>query len=66
MSYLNNAEYYRRRARECQAHAEDAMLPEVRHVHAEMAARYSQLILEAERTERPATRPTLGVVTGGR
>ncbi len=66
MSQLNNADYYRRRATECRAHAADAVLPEVRHVHAEMAERYSRLVAEAERIERPAPRPTLGVVTGGR
>lgn len=67
MSQLNNADYYRRRAAEAQAHAAEAVLPEVRCVHREMAERYAQLVAEAERSERPAaSRPVLGIVTNRR
>ncbi len=67
MSQLNNADYYRRRVAEAQAHAAQAVLPEVRRVHREMAERYARLVSEAERTERPiASRPVLGIVTNGR
>jgi CpcD/allophycocyanin linker domain len=63
MSHLNNADYYRRRVTEARAHAEDATLPEVRRVHAEMAVRYTQLLAEVERSERPGgARPMLGIV----
>lgn len=62
MSQLNNADYYRRRAVESQAHADEAVLPEVRCVHRQMAERYVQLVAQAERSERPVG---LGIVPNG-
>lgn len=63
MSELNNADYYRRRADEARAHADDATLPEVRRVHLEMAARYDELLAEAQRSEKDGVRrQTVGVV----
>jgi hypothetical protein len=63
MSHLNNADYYRRRVVEARSHAEDATLPEVRRVHAEMADRYAQLLAEVEQREGTGgARPLLGIV----
>ncbi len=61
MEQLNNADYYRRRMNEAQAHAAKATLPEVRVVHAEMADRYARLLAEVER----GNRPQLGIVVRG-
>ncbi|MEH3039761.1 MAG: hypothetical protein PGN21_06830 [Sphingomonas paucimobilis] len=55
----DNLTYYRRRLDEAQHRANEASLPEVRRVHAEMAERYSAILRDAE---RGVVRPVLGIV----
>lgn len=63
MSIIDNTEYYRRRLDEARTRADNALLPEVRRVHREMAERYSVMLQDAERG-RPAS-PILGIVPRG-
>ena len=59
MHELNSPDYYRRREHQELKLAEQAVAPDIRAIHLELAQRYADLVRQAE---APIARPRLSIV----